>query len=402
MKKTKAWTSARHKVIGNLARFLLMPWSKRKYNIEITPCKEAKGRQMLILFNHQTAHDQFFVADAFGMPIYFIASEDIFSLGFLSTLLRWAVAPIPIKKQATDVKALKTCLKVIKEGGSIALAPEGNRTYSGRLCEIKPTIASMARRFKLPIACFRIEGGYGVHPRWADDVRSGKMRAYTSRIIEPEEYKDWSEEKLLSEILEELDVREDNASGEYKGKTLAEYLERAMYVCPDCGLTEFRSEGDEFTCTKCGRRARYLSTKKLEGIDREFPFEYMYDWYDYQCKYVNNLDLLARENEIFYNDIIDAYRVIPYRKKELIKKGVTSTLRGGSIELRADDFEKIWNFGETSAVTVLGKNKINVYSKDGVYQLKGGARFNALKYVNFYNRYRNIKEGRKNEQFLGL
>ena len=52
-------------------------------------------------------------------------------------------------------------------------------------------------------------------------------------------------------------------------------------------------------------------------------------------------------------------------------------------------------------VTVLGRNKINVYYQDKVYQIKGDKRMNALKYVNLFNRYKNIVGGASDE-FLGL
>lgn len=62
----------------------------------------------------------------------------------------------------------------------------------------------------------RIEGGYGVHPRWSDVVRRGKMRAYVSRVIEPEEYAGLSKSELLAIIEEGLAVDEGVADGLYK------------------------------------------------------------------------------------------------------------------------------------------------------------------------------------------
>ncbi|MBQ0004282.1 MAG: 1-acyl-sn-glycerol-3-phosphate acyltransferase, partial [Clostridiales bacterium] len=279
MNKKNTWTKKRHRVIFAIVKFFGMWHVRRKYNITLERCEALKGRQSLLLFNHVTAYDQFFVADAVNVPVYFIASEDIFSIGWLSKLMSWAVAPIPIKKQAQDVKALKTCLKVVKEGGTIALSPEGNRTYSGKLCYIKATVVAMAKRFKLPIACYRIEGGFGKQPRWSDTVRGGSMRAYVSRIIEPEEYKAMSDEELMTEIVAELDVNETGNTGEYEGEHLAEYLERAMYVCPDCGLSRFESHGNEFNCTNCKLTGRYTATKELVGAGREFPFRVLADWY---------------------------------------------------------------------------------------------------------------------------
>ena len=41
-------------------------------------------------------------------------------MGFVSKLLRYFIAPIPIKKSTHDTSAIMNCLRVVKEGGSIA------------------------------------------------------------------------------------------------------------------------------------------------------------------------------------------------------------------------------------------------------------------------------------------
>ena len=66
------------------------------------------------------------------------------------------------------------------------------------------------------------------------------------------------------------------------------------------------------------------------------------------------------------------------------------------------DDELVFPFGEVSAVTVLGKNKLNVYHGKTVYQIKGDKRFNALKYVNLFYRWKNITGGNENGKFLGI
>ena len=59
-------------------------------------------------------------------------------------------------------------------------------------------------------------------------------------------------------------------------------------------------------------------------------------------------------------------------------------------------------FEEIEAASVLGRNKLNLYLKDVVYQVKGEHHFNALKYVNFYYRYKTLTEENKDGEFLGL
>lgn len=171
-KQKKKWMRPRHYVVRNLANLVLRPYSYVKYGVRVERFREQGKRPYLVLFNHQTAFDQFFVGMAFKGPIYYLASEDIFSKGVISSLLRYLVAPIPIKKQTTDIKAILTCIRVAREGGTIAIAPEGNRTYSGKTEYMSPSIATLARKLGMPIALLRLEGGYGVHPRWSEDRKS--------------------------------------------------------------------------------------------------------------------------------------------------------------------------------------------------------------------------------------
>ena len=398
MNKQTSWVKSRHKVVYALLRPFIATYTAWKYGIRVERFKEENGRQYLIVMNHQTGFDQFFPAMAFRQPLYFIASEDIFSIGWVSKLLKWLVAPIPIRKQTTDIQAVKNCIKVAKEGGSICLAPEGNRTFHGRSIYMNPSIGSLARKLALPIAIFRIEGGYGIQPRWSDVVRKGRMRGYVSQIIEPEEYKDWSAHDLYERIEKGLYVDEGREAGPYVHKKAAEYLERAMYVCPYCGLSEFESHEDLITCKKCGRQIRYTPTTALEGVGFEFPYRFVADWYDYQCAFVNNLDVLSYSETPIYEDEVQLSEVIVYKRKELLKERVCVKLYGDKIVL--DD--QVYPFSEVFAVVVLGKNKVNIYHDKKIYQLKGSKRFNALKYVNLYHRYKNVVSENENGEFLGL
>ena len=216
-------------------------------------------------------------------------------------------------------------------------------------------------------------------------------------MVEPEEYAQMSNEALFELIKEELSVDEGRASGSFHHKKNAEFLERAMYVCPWCGLTTFESHNDLITCTKCGRKIRHLPTKELQGVDCEFPHRFVADWYDWQEDFINRTDLMALTEEPVYEETAKLSQVFAYKSKKLLKKEATIRLYGDRITV--DD--RVIPFESAGAVVVLGKNKLNIYDGNEILQLKGSKRFNALKYVNFFHRYKNVKEG-KNDEFLGL
>lgn len=401
--KKKKWLRFRHRVVRNVVGPFLKLYSIFRYGIKIEPFKEQEDRPYLILYNHQTAFDQFFVGLSFRGPIYYLASEDLFSKGWVSAIIRYVVAPIPIKKQTTDIAAVMNCMRVVKEGGTIAIAPEGNRTYSGKTEYMNPAIATMAKKMKLPIVLYRIEGGYGVHPRWSDVVRKGKMRSYVSRVIQPEEYKDLTEDELRVLIEEGLYVNEAVSDSVFYSKKRAEYLERAIYVCPYCGLSEFESCGNEIKCKKCGRHVSYGVDKKLTGVGFDFPFSYVAEWYDYQTDFVNALDVTTYKEEPLYQDKASLSDVVVYKHKTLLRKESQVTLYGDRIVFdEGKENSLTFLFDEVTAVSVLGRNKLNIYHDMRVYQLKSDKWFNALKYVNIYYRYKNICRGAENSKFLGL
>jgi len=103
-----------------------------------------------------------------------------------------------------------------------------------------------------------------------------------------------------------------------------------------------------------------------------------------------------------YHDEASISEVIPSSNKQLIAENAKIILYGDRIQITTDNPPLLFDFDSTSSVAVLGRNKLNIYYGNKIYQLKGGKRFNALKYVHIYHRYTNITKGAENEQFLGL
>ena len=399
--KPAPWCRPRHKLGRALAWLPGWLMTRLHYGVKVEPWPD-RG-QALILFNHQTALDQFLVGLCFRQPVYYVASEDLFSIGLPARIMQYLVAPIPIKKQATDIRAVKTCLRVAREGGTIAIAPEGNRTYSGRPCAMNPAIGSLAKKLGLPVLLLRIEGGYGVHPRWSDKPRKGPMRVRVAERIEPEELKNLSPAQIYARIRQGLWVDETEIAGQYPGKNLAEYMERMLYVCPRCGLARFESRGNRVRCLSCGLEAEYLPDKTLKCADPAFPYRFAADWYEAQEDFVNALDTRDWTDRPLFTDRAALSRVLLYKRKELLRREAAIALYGDRIVIdEGKEDELRLPFAELSTVTVLGKNKLNLYHGESIYQLKGDERFNALKYVHICARSKNSARGDLDDKFLGL
>ena len=143
----------------------------------------------------------------------------------------------------------------------------------------------------------------------------------------------------------------------------------------------------------------YNDKAKFESNDEIFKFKTVKEWYDYQNDFINNFDLMNYDN-IIYRDKVKLSKVIVYKKKQKIAK-CDLIMYKDRYEFVSKKKQIVLKFDDVYATSVLGKNKFNVYIGDDVYQIKADKRFNAVKYVNIYYRYKNIKEN-NNEQFLGL
>ena len=145
-----------------------------------------------------------------------------------------------------------------------------------------------------------------------------------------------------------------------------------------------------------------MPTKQLRGVGFDFPFEFVSDWYDYQKDIVNGLDVTAFCDVPIYRDEGQISEVIVYKNKKLLHKAAQISLYGDRIVIEAEGETYKFDFEQLGAVTVLGKNKLNIYIKEKLYQIKGSKRFNALKYVNIFHRALNIRKGLESEKFLGI
>lgn len=402
MKKKKSkWIKPRHTVIVKILYWPFYLFVKMRYNVKMERIKSQK-EPCFILYNHQTLFDQFLVSLLMPKHIYHIASEDLFSNGFISRLLAWAVAPIPFRKSSSDISGIKNCVKVAKEGGNIAMAPEGNRTYSGTTEYIKPGVVSLVKLLKLPLILYRIEGGYGVHPRWSDSIRRGKMRAYVSRILQPDEYASMSNEELLEVIQNELYVDEREDKSEFYCKNNAEYLDRVMYYCPKCGLSEFEASGDIISCKKCGKQIQYLPNKTLKGINTTFPYTYVKEWYDAQSNYIRSLDLNSFGDKVIYSDHVFHSESIYCKRKHVIDEHAVLSIYKDKFVVNTKEGIVTYPFTDVSSATVLGRNKLNIYSDHRTFQFKGTKHFNPVKYLNIYFHAVNVSKGETDDEFLGL
>ena len=397
----KKWSRLRHQIILFLAKIVVYPYLRLVVGFRFKKFKKLK-EPCIYIYNHQTIYDQFFNAYICNLKTYHVMSDDITVNGFISKLLNFVLHPIPYKKASTDFNILKTCKKVINEGCSIVISPEGNRTYSGKTEYINPTISRFIQFLKVPVVFINIKGGYGVHPRFSDKRRKGKVFVEVVKVWKYDEYKDLSSDEIMNEIKDKLYIDESAPSGPYKSKHSAEYLERVIYNCPHCGITKFYSNKQNLKCTTCDYEVRYNEYKQFEQVNKELVFKNVNEWYEYQKQYLYNQQItLLDENILLASDVLDVYKVIARKKRELLFEKATLNIYPNRYEIISNNEKLVILFDDVLSTGVFGKNKLNIFVGNDIYQFKNNIRFNALKYVQILYKVKQEK-GEIKDAFLGL
>lgn len=389
------WVRFRHKIVFAVFKPFFFIYTRLKYGYHAKKYHLDKG-PCLMLYNHPTNLDPIMMALSFSGPIYFVTNDDVFNNPLVSVLLRYLVAPIPKAKGVRDISTVKNCIRIIKEGGRIGIAPEGNRNYSGRLNHIDKSIVKLVRFLKVPVVLYNINGGFGVNPRFSISLRKGKMFGEVNRVISPEEIKSKSDEELLKIIIEGLDVDDVLLQQKYKSKAKAENLESAFYICPVCNsLSSLYSQGDFLHCKECGLEVEYTEELLFKTSNPLFKFKTVYEYYQYQEEFIRNCDY----GKISFSDENIHFRVITKkRRKDLIYGKVEMN---SSSLLISDDHQKIEiKLTDIFSCAVIYHNTLVINLEKETYQLVGDRMFNALKYLHYFYKTK-LEKGDKNE-FLGI
>jgi 1-acyl-sn-glycerol-3-phosphate acyltransferase len=109
-----------------LVRFLILPLVKLIWRFRITGREHIpKHGPVVIAPNHKSFYDSFFVGLATPRHVRFMAKQELFE-GKSARLLS-ALGAFPVKRGEADPEALETARMVLRDGGVLALFPEGTR-----------------------------------------------------------------------------------------------------------------------------------------------------------------------------------------------------------------------------------------------------------------------------------
>ncbi len=360
----------------------------KKFNVTAEKT-EIKG-PYIGLANHCSDYDVFFLAKSLRFPFYFVMSDHVSSIPFVGKLIKFLLSPIPITKSSkVDIPAIKEIGDFIKEGATVCIFPEGNKSCAGEMSSISKSIVKLIKHMGVPVVIYNIIGAYFSNPRWAlSKKRSGKVQVKIAKVISAEDVKNTPLEDLYNEVVKYQMVRayevQDIDPIRYKGKHLAEGFQHMFYLCPHCNeISSLEAKNSLVWCKKCNETWEYTETGYLKGK----YFKRLNDWDQWQKETAQkiNPDSLKVNEVILQDSSWKVSKKITSYKSATI--GVFATkLYKDRLELESlEGKEPVCLYLERiRGMALEGKNGIQITTKNGqTYRFGNKTCLSGIKYLHY-------------------
>lgn len=381
----KVKVKKRHGMWNKIVSPFISKYLKKQFNYTFEKCDIKPP--YIVLANHTTDFDAFFISKSFNNHLYFVMSDHVSSIPFVGKLVKHLVSPIPITKSTNDVSTVRGIMSIIKQGAPVALFPEGNKSFSGEMSEMKHSIAKLVKKLNVPVVIYNITGGYFCSPRWTKNKRKGNVNGFVKKIIQPNELQQKSEEEIFDDIKTNLRVSayevQEVQKQTFIGENLAQNIETLLYVCPKCNnLSSLHGNGNTFKCDKCDFESTY---DEFGYLHNEY-FSRLDEFDKWQKNFIKSFDYsLLDEDHIITKDcgFEIKKKVDNYKSKKI---GVFDfACFKNRFELENQTQKIIIPYSEIAGYALEGVNGIQLHLKDGtIYRFKNEYTISGLKYVNFY------------------
>lgn len=315
----------RHQIFWKIIRFIAPSVLKPlyKYSYELAPKLEPP---YLVFSNHNGDLDPALVALSFPQQMYFVASEHVYRAGFASKILRFVFEPIAKRKGTTDAVTVMKSIRALREGKNVCIFPEGQKSFNGITGEINIATGKLVKASKASLVTYKLEGGYFTTPRWGKGIRKGKMHGSIVNIYNKEDLEKLSPEEITDlvkkDLYEDAYQKQSQNPIAYKGKNLAEGIEHALCLCPECKqIDTLFSKKNSVFCKNCD----FTTSIDIYGyFDESCKFKTVLQWDEFQQEELKKLiqEKSSEKSEfIFSDDEVTLKTVKAEHQEEIIGTG---------------------------------------------------------------------------------
>ncbi|TPE70560.1 lysophospholipid acyltransferase family protein [Halalkalibacterium halodurans] len=146
--------------IYSIGRWICRSYFRLFFKVEVIGVSRIPDEGGLLLCcNHFSNYDPPFVGSFFPRKVRFMAKEELFRFKPLQSLMM-AVGAFPVRRGAGDKQALKVGLKLLKEGETLGIFPEGTRSKDGQIGKGLSGVGFFALRSDATVVPCAIVGKY--------------------------------------------------------------------------------------------------------------------------------------------------------------------------------------------------------------------------------------------------
>ncbi|MBZ2174240.1 1-acyl-sn-glycerol-3-phosphate acyltransferase [Schnuerera sp. xch1] len=367
-----------NKLVVNILLTSIRIFLKSRSNIVIEHNDTIKMKPpYIILSNHVNNWDPFFINNFVNEPICFIAAESLFRNSFLKKLLNY-IGVIPKTKFKSDIRTIRGILKAKRSNRVIGLFPEGNSSWDGHVEPITYATAKLVKLLNIPVVIGNIAGGHLSHPRWAYRHRKGLISISLIKKWDKEDLHNKSIKFIYQKLTEALSYDEmewqSKRNTSYKGKELANYLERFLFICPHCKIPgQLRSGGNMFKCHNCNYTVCYTALGTLKQINYPIHFSTTHDWNKWQLRLLEET-ILDSDWKFIWNSVMQEHvKLFVSDKDNSFKIVSTGELLWDhkSIIFQGDDMSQyIFSFDDIERLNIHIYNNLDFFYMDKLYRIK--------------------------------
>ena len=301
--------------------------------------REMKGRQVLILAQHTSRDDPYYVNA--GYP--FINPNAIMSMhnALIPIMFRLLLKDGVILKSLfePDIGAMKQLMRLRKKNASFLLFPEGVESADGTTQPLHPATARLVKKLAMDTVLCTSHGAYLCQPRFDTNKRKGRIDYYFEILLRKEEIENMTEGEIYTLILEKFRYNEFEWNSKnqfsYKGKVPnAHGIDNLLFICPCCKKQySMHVEGERLICD-CGSSVAIDECYNIIPNSTDFPFKRIDQWNRWQRVVI--AEEVSREDFALREEV--TYRTLNLKD---LSKGRYMTVGTGHVELDREHLKYI-------------------------------------------------------------